>query len=201
MSEFASAPYTAGQLNAMVKKLVELAGQDGPKKLLSGELVLKAANLLHLVTTNPVPAVKRFAASDHFKVGTSKKAAVRIGYLGDNFKKHFLAKVEVNVPATTLVFSTLTRSSLDAPILAELGTQAQTTLASLWECLKAQGHGQPGTLLTDGRWNIFYISDANGNPWAVCASWHVGYGDWRVFAYSVDYPGEWDGGGRVVSRK
>ncbi|MDP2668638.1 MAG: hypothetical protein Q8P07_02275 [bacterium] len=38
MNEFASAQYTAGQLNAMVKRLKKQAGEDGPESFLRGEL-------------------------------------------------------------------------------------------------------------------------------------------------------------------
>lgn len=45
-SEFASAPYTAGQLNAMVKLLKKQGGEDGPERFLRGELtVFKPARL------------------------------------------------------------------------------------------------------------------------------------------------------------
>ena len=43
MDTFVSSKYTAGQLNAMVKKLVEAAGDDGPLKLLRGELIICCA--------------------------------------------------------------------------------------------------------------------------------------------------------------
>lgn len=39
-SEFASAPYTAGQLNAMVKLLKKQGGEDGPERFLRGELTV-----------------------------------------------------------------------------------------------------------------------------------------------------------------
>jgi hypothetical protein len=39
-SEFASANYTMGQLNAMVKILKQQAGEDGPDKLLRGEIIV-----------------------------------------------------------------------------------------------------------------------------------------------------------------
>ena len=40
MSEFASAGYTAGQLNAMVKRLKKQGGEDGPDSFLRGELIV-----------------------------------------------------------------------------------------------------------------------------------------------------------------
>ena len=40
-SEFASASYTAGELNAIIKLLKKQGGEDGPEKFLRGELTLK----------------------------------------------------------------------------------------------------------------------------------------------------------------
>jgi hypothetical protein len=40
MNEFASAEYTVGQLNAIIKKLIKAGGEDGPNKLLRGELTI-----------------------------------------------------------------------------------------------------------------------------------------------------------------
>lgn len=40
MSEFASAGYTAGQLNAIIKILKKQAGEDGPDRFLRGELTV-----------------------------------------------------------------------------------------------------------------------------------------------------------------
>lgn len=39
-AEFASADYTAGQLNAMVKLIKKQAGEDGPERFLRGELTI-----------------------------------------------------------------------------------------------------------------------------------------------------------------
>src|SRR3989344_8863779 len=39
-TEFASASYTAGQLNAMVKMLKKQAGEDGPERFLRGEVTV-----------------------------------------------------------------------------------------------------------------------------------------------------------------
>lgn len=41
MSKFASADYTHGQTNAIIKKLIAQGGPDGPIKFLRGELVVK----------------------------------------------------------------------------------------------------------------------------------------------------------------
>ena len=164
-------------------------------------LVVKGSDLLKQVAIATVQSIGEFVAKDDFKVDTSAKAKVKIGCLGDNFTKHFLPKVERDVPATELAVYTLAKASLDIPILAELGDKAETTLAHLWQLLQKQGNGQAGTLLTNGYANIFYIRDSDGTLWAVCADWDASCGGWDVEAGSVDGPDGWSAGLRVVSRK
>ena len=161
-------------------------------------IVVKTAGLLKPVATVSIPAVSRFVAKDHFTVGTSE---VKIGWLGDNFREHFLAKVEKRVPTIDLAISTLVSGSLDAPILAELSDKAETTLASLWHLLCQQRSGQAGALLTNGYSNIFYIRDTGGVLWAVNARWNVSYGGWDVEAFPVGGPRRGNAGRLVVSRK
>jgi hypothetical protein len=48
--EFASAPYTAGQLNAIVKLLKRQIGEDGPDRFLRGEFVVQP-----IVVVEPAP--------------------------------------------------------------------------------------------------------------------------------------------------
>jgi hypothetical protein len=156
--------------------------------------------LLTLVATVPAPAYKTFRAADRFRADTGPAAKVRIGWLGDNFKKHFLPKVEKNTPAANLAIATLAQASLDAPVLKELGTRAETALAHLWHLLSLQPQGQSGPLLVNGCANIFYIKDTSGTLWAVRAGWDADYGDWHVEACSMSSPSGWVAGRRVVSR-
>lgn len=160
-------------------------------------LVVKGSDLLKQVTTVAVRAVKKFSAQNTFGAA---KPAIKLWYLGDNFKQYFLGKVEKNVPAITLAAHQLTKASVDAPVLAELGDRAETSLAHLWELLTKQANGEAGVLLTNGYANIFYIKDADGTLWAVLAFWHAGRG-WRVSARSVGDPRRWRAGRQVFSRK
>ena len=159
--------------------------------------MVKGSDLLKQVATVAVRAVKKFSAQNTFG---ATKPAIKLWYLGDNFKQYFLGKVEKNVPAVTLAAHQLTKASLDAPILAELGDRVETSLAHFWELLIKQANGETGILLTNGYANIFYIKDANGTLWAVRARWYAGYG-WNVFARSVGYPLRWLAGSPVFSRK
>ena len=70
----------------------------------------------------------------------------------------------------------------------------------VWDLLRLQSNGEGGVLLTNGYANIFYVRDTNGELRAVHVYWYAGYGDWRVHARSVGYPGAWDAGIRVFSR-
>jgi len=159
-------------------------------------LVVKASDLLKLVVTVTASAVTGFSAKETFG---ATKPAIRLWYLGDNFKNHFLGKVEENIQAEFLAIHTLTKDSLDAPILAQLGDRAETSLAHFWELLTKQANGEKGTLLTNGYTNIFYIKDANGTLWAVGAGWHAVNG-WNVSTDSVGNPYGWYAGPQVVSR-
>ncbi len=79
-------------------------------------------------------------------------------------------------------------------ILAELGSRAGMTFASIFELLKKQSNGQPGTLLTGGKANIFYIRRL---LWVVQVNWHAG---WGIFPQLVGSPGEWLKGSRFFYR-
>lgn len=189
-----------GQIEAIVNKL---GGMDGVKGLLSGAMVVVKAvaeKLLKFVGAVMVSATEVFVVADHFTVNTSAMAEVKIGYLGDNFKKWFLGKTEEPNNQTELTYATLSRASVDKPILDELGNTVETTISMVWELLKLQPNGEGGVLLTNGYANIFYVRDTNNTLRAVNASWHVDDGGWYVRASSVGYPYEWRAGYRVFSR-
>lgn len=189
--EFASAPFTVGQLNALVK----IVGSDNVPGLLDGTLkfTVKQPELLKRVATITAPAVQRFVAKDCLK-------NCNVGWAGDNLKKFFLDKVEANVPEAKLAVNQLERASLDAPILTELGDKAEVSLAYLFDLLKKQSNGEDGVLLTNGYANIFYVCGNDGNIWAVSARWSSDSRYWGVVAYSVEGPDGWRGGCRVFSR-
>ena len=156
--------------------------------------------LLKLVSTVSLLAIKEFSAQAHFQVGETE--GVKVGWLGDNFKRVFGDKVEKNAAGATLKIHTLLKGSTDTLIIAELGGEAvaETTLAQMWEMLKAQGRGQKGKLLVNGYANIFYIRDAQGTLWAVRCGWRSDYAAWDVLADPVTRPNGWGGGVQVVSR-
>ena len=155
--------------------------------------------LLRLMSTENVAAIESFKAGDHFKVDT-KKAAVRIAWIGDNFKANFLGLSEGACESADLKTHKLLQSSLDAPIITELADKCEITLGQFFALLSKQGKGESGPLLTNGWANIAYIRDDEGNLWAVYAHWSAGRSGWNVEASSVEYPSGWDDGYQVMSR-
>lgn len=189
--KFASAPYTAGQLNALVK----IVGPDNVPGILDGTLkfIIKQPDLLKRFATITVPGVARFVAKDCLK-------EANVGWLGLNFKLHLCDKIEENVPEAKLVVSRLEKPSLDAPILAELDCKAEVSLAYMFDLLKKQSKGEDDILLTNGYANIFYIRGTDGNLWAVNCRWNSDNRYWDVEANSVEYPYRWNDGNRAFSR-
>jgi len=187
-----------GQIEAVVNKL---GGMDGVYRLLSGELVIvdKAAKLLKFVAEIAVGGTEKFIAADAF--GANNPAGIKF-FLGNNFKKHFLGKIENNVEPATIAVHQLERSSRDANIVAELGPEKRVIkLAHFYELIKAQANGQEGPLLVNGYANIAYIEDGSGSFWAVFAGWGSFSREWHVLAYSVEIPSGWNAGFQVLSRK
>lgn len=155
--------------------------------------------LLEAVGTVEISAIaERFVTQEKFVVNTSRKAPVKISYIGDNFREWFLGKIEEPMTEATLRHAKLLKYSADGTILAELGNTQETALAQVYALMKCQPNGESGALLTNGYANIFYVVDINGILRAVCVHW-VG-GGWGVSASSVGDPGRWDDGSRVFSR-
>src|SRR3989339_212359 len=155
--------------------------------------------LLTLAGPVKVQLAKKLVVSKFFN---EKNSSVRIRYVGDNFRKCFYGKVEEqpNTDETVLRYHTLNRRSVDGPIIKELGGEdkVKTTLFHIAALILKQPNGKQGALLTNGYANIFYVHDINGVLRAVHVYWN-GHG-WSVYARSVEFPGEWNAGSRVVSR-
>ncbi len=161
-------------------------------------------SILELVSRTVIPATTgKFIAKDKFVINTKRNAPVKIRHLGDNFKSWFLrgeGKQEDPITEQTLQYHRLRQSSIDGPIIVELGgeAEAETTLSQMFSLMENQKNGEDGVLLNNGYANIFYIRDSAGVLRAVNVLW--GDGCWRVHADSVESPIRWSGGYRVFSR-
>lgn len=185
---------TLGQIEALVNKLGGESVVDG---ILSEKLTVTvtavANSILSFIGMIKLLAMKKFVARDNFQLDKTG-----IGYLGDNFKNWFLGKTEEPAPEVTLSYHRLTESLFDAPILAELGDKAETTLANLFRLLAFQPQGGKGVLVTKGSANVFYIKDEGGEFRTVYALWR---GDgWFVDAFTTTITWGWRAGDRVFSR-
>jgi hypothetical protein len=158
------------------------------------------SKLLQFICSIEVSAATEFIAAEHFKVGTMVDGVMISQSMGDNFKEHFLPKIEKGVAKATVRVHKLLSDSRDIPIITELGGEdvAESSLAHLWQLLKFQGKGEEGALLVNDWANIFYIGDINSNLWAVSAYWC--HGGWFLYALSVEYPSPWYAGRQVCSR-
>ena len=196
-AKFSPLPVAAGQWAIRnVSEAIALfikAVEDKPKGApLEPELLLEA------IGTVTISATGEFITKDKFVVNTSRKAPVRISYLGNNFKTWFLGKVEKSAGESELCYHKLLKLSLDAPIIAALGDEekVEIALAQMFYLLEKQGDGKQGVFLTNNCANIFYIRDVNGTLRAVHTDWD---GDsWHVHAYLLGYPW-WRGGSQVFS--
>ena len=170
-----------------------------------GEAEQSQSLLLQLVGTVFVPAcTEQFVAKTKFVVNTRRRAPVKISYLGDNFSTWFLVgegKMENPRAEQTLHYCKLQKSSVDTPIIAELGGEerAETTLAELFSLMEKQKGGGKGPLLTNDWANIFYIRDRAGVLRTVFVRWYDG--GWFVLARSAEHPRTWLGGRQVFSRQ
>ena len=139
-------------------------------------------------------------ARDHFVINISQDASIIVPYIGGNFRRWFLNKIEEPFATNVLRGSTLCETSRDGPIIAELGgeKEALTTLTEIFACMELQAGGKRKPLLTNGYPNIFYVRDADNMLRAVCILWRNG--GWSVNAWTIDASSKWSAGSLVFSR-
>ncbi|MFA5736995.1 MAG: hypothetical protein WC893_02470 [Candidatus Paceibacterota bacterium] len=161
--------------------------------------------LLEPVGAVVIPATTgKFVAKDKFVVNTKRNASVKISAVWDSFTSWFLSgdgKTEDPTSEQTLCYHKLRKSSVDGPIITELGGEekSETTLTEMFSLMEKQKNGENGVLLNNGYANIFYIRDQAGVLRAVRVGWSDG--GWYLSAYSALRPNGWRGGRQVFSRK
>lgn len=185
---------TAKFLAVVAENMPEISSErmqeliENPKAL---QKVLRDAfrlALLKLIGSFETPAI-HFVAKDKFKINTSSKAEVKISHMSEDFKSLFVDGVAEDTEATTLNIHQLQQSSLDAPILAELGDRVPIKRGQLYEYLRTASREV---------WHVAYLVGNDGNLWAVYFRW--GGGGWRLLVCSVESSDEWREGRRFVSR-
>jgi hypothetical protein len=138
-----------------------------------------------------IPVVRQFVATEKFRPGKTIDC-IKVGWLGDNFKKNFLPKVEKHeVAAEELATNKLLQNSLDPAIITALGGEekVEVSLGQFWEFLK----------MADQKfWYVAYIRDTEDVLWAVSARWHGG--GLGVGANSLGRPAGWSAARRFLSR-
>ena len=124
-----------------------------------------------------------FVVKDKFIIEKSEKAAIIINCIGSNFAKWFLPKVERSVGdiiAEQLIFL---GSFNDRKILDLSVGDIMLNVGHIYSLLEKQGRQQAGSLLTDGRLNIFYALDKDGIKRAIRMRWYMG---WIIVANETD---------------
>ena len=211
--------FTTGPLNQLI---VNLGGQDGDqweqqlKQFLRKEPCWTNGNVTQVAPPKPTPSIlelvstvgvaattSKFVAKDKFVVNTKRNAQVKISAVWDNFTAWFLSgngKTEDPISEQVLRYHKLRQSSVDGPIIDELGgaEKSETTLSEMFSLMEKQGKGEDGVLLNNGYANIFYIRDQNAVLRAVGVYWLDD--GWGVDAFSVEGPDRWRDGYQVFSR-
>ncbi len=190
MSEFASAKLTAGQLNAIVKKL---GGHEAALRFLNDEIVVseppKAAVQKFYEEVLGAPLTKQFVPTEFFKN--------RQGLYLWNDMQRVLKNAKIIEPtqgAAKFRSFDLVKNARDREIKAELSENHEVELWQIAQLIDAQTDGEDGPLLTNGYANIFYVAG-----YAVSVHWDADYREWDAGGWGLD-GGGWGAGDRVFSR-
>lgn len=174
---------TTGQSEACINRM---GGWDNFLRFIGGEGKIFFETILTFTRTVCIAAQSAATTSKEY----FKEAGVVL--TGTNFETQFYGLEVSAVAENELAVRKLTKNSLDAPIMAELGDKAETSVLQFRAFLAANHDSK--------EWFIFYLRGKDRRLGAVRAYWRIGSGGWRVRAYSVDNPNEWSAGGQVVSR-
>lgn len=134
-------------------------------------------------------ASHRFVVAESF---TKSNTRVKFSYIDERLLNLF-SKTCKDMPAGELAVYTLLQDSHDPEIMVALGPQSRRfiKLGQFYQMIKAQGHGQEGPLLVNGRKNIAYVIDDSGAPWVVGARCDPHYYDWRMLVEAIADSNGW----------
>jgi hypothetical protein len=153
--------------------------------------------LLRYVGSVSVPEFDGFFSADNLREG-QPAGRLQITWIGSNFRKHFLRKIESHGPARELDAYQLKVFANDSAIINDIGRPVEVMLHDVWILLNRQLHGEHGLLRTDARPNVFYVRDSLGKLWAVDTVW--GGAGWELGASRLDDPRLWHEEINVISR-
>ena len=196
--EFASKDLTAGQLNAIVKKL---GGEDVVRGILADRMKFAITEKELLAQCEQV-SVGPIVPGNAQKFFTTREDL----YVWDGFVDRVLSTVkgEAGLSERIILQSyTLTEPANDATIRNSLSKnhvfEATELCAILQHLIGGQPNGKEGHLLSNGYANLFYVKGGNDQLYVVLVDWDAGYRGWSVRAWSLDGDG-WHAGNRVFSR-
>ena len=198
--EFASSCYTVGQINAMIKKIVDQIGENGPKLLLQGKvrmIVERDIFLKFVGKTNFIPSKRKFSPVTAFS--DESKEIDFFGIL-DFFKTSFLEeneKIEENVGRCRINYGDVYVRVPHQIIIDEIGgtENSETNLYDIYTLLQGQPHGEDGHLLNNGQANIFYIRDTKRHLVCVQVCWDSD--GWIIDAQPIERSYTWTNLSRV----
>lgn len=186
-----------GLLFVLISQLLFLTGCSQPKRSESSKAADTRATL-KFVSRIEIPAFRYFAADRSFPRG-SHRPDMTIEWLGDNFSKHLLHKVEEAFPSHKLELFSLRSEASTKSVIDSMDAPFEIPLHDLWSLLVEQSDGRFGALQTDGHSNLGFVRDANGSLWAVDAFWS-GTG-WKIGASDAEGRHVWNAGTIVITSK
>jgi hypothetical protein len=139
------------------------------------------------------PGTREFNLRDFFN---SNNKTIKFRYL-DRFLSKLIEDQYPNddVPAEgyrQLIAQKLGQNIAEIKFRGISSKEKDITWADIVWLLETQPSGQPGQLLTDGQYNLFFI-----NYSLLFISWHDG---WDVFFKAIDGVNEWNEGDQVIFR-
>ncbi|MEX2341241.1 MAG: hypothetical protein WD605_02885 [Candidatus Paceibacterota bacterium] len=174
---------TLGRVEAVWNKL---GGEEGVQRFLSSAVEIVVKNILTPLRTIAVSAQPAATVSKRWL----KEAGVV--WTGGNFETNFFGLKVAATEAADLSVRRLEQSSLDAPILTDLGDKAEIGISQFRAFLAENCESKECF--------VFYLHGKNGELFAVHAYWYSDDGGWLVEVNSVARPLRWSAGGHVVSR-
>jgi hypothetical protein len=155
------------------------------------------SRLLRYLGSLDVPEFEQFFAAEHLRQW-QPVGRLQITWIGSNFEKHLLGKVEGHAPARELDVYKLKQFAHGNAIVKDIGGSVEVTLHDVWVLLKRQSHGENGLLRTDARPNVFFVRGSRGRLWAVDAVW--GGAGWEIGASRLDNPRLWNRDVNIIAR-